>query len=52
MSCESKASDTVWHKGLLFQLKSAGVSGPLLTWFSDYLNDRKQRVVLPGSCSS
>ena len=24
----------------------------LLTWFSDYLNDRKQRVVLPGASSS
>ena len=22
------------------------------TWFSDYLNDRKQRVVLPGASSS
>ena len=48
----SKAFDSVWHKGLLFKLKSAGVSGSLLTWFSDYLNDRKQRVVLPGASSS
>ena len=48
----SKAFDRVWHKGLLFKLKSAGVSGLLLTWFSDYLNDRKQRVVLPGASSS
>ena len=48
----SKAFDRVWHKGLLFKLKSAGVSGSLLTWFSDYLNDRKQRVVLPGASSS
>ena len=39
-------------KGLLFKLKSAGVSGSLLTWFSDYLTDRKQRVVLPGVNSS
>ena len=48
----SKAFDRVWHKGLLFKLKSAGVTGSLLTWFSDYLNDRKQRVVLPGVSSS
>ena len=49
----SKAFDRVCHKGLLFKLKSAGVSGSLLTWFSDdYLNDRKQRVVLPGASSS
>ena len=48
----SKAFDRVWHKGLLFKLKSACESGSLLTWFSDYLNDRKQRVVLPGASSS
>ena len=48
----SKAFDRVWHKGRLFKLKSAGVSGSLLTWFSDYLNDIKQRVVLPGANSS
>ena len=47
-----KAFDRVWHKGLLFKLKSAGISGLLLTWFSDYLTDRKQRVVLPGVNSS
>ena len=47
----SKAFNRVWHKGL-FKFKSAGVSGSLLTWFSDYLNDRKQRVVLPGASSS
>ena len=51
----SKALDRVWHKhdkGLLFKLKSAGVSGSLLTLFSEYLNDRKQMVVLPGANSS
>ena len=48
----SKPIDSVWHKGLLFKLKSASVSGALLTWFSDYLNGRKQRVVLPGASSS
>ena len=48
----SKAFDRVWHEGLLFKLKSAGVSGSLLTWFSDYLNDRKQSTVLPCASSS
>ena len=48
----SKAFDRVWHKGLLFKLKSAGVSGSLVPWFSDYLTDRKQRVVLPGVSAS
>ena len=38
--------------GLLFKLKSAGVTGFLLSWFSDYLNDRIQRVVLTGASSS
>ena len=48
----SKAFDRVWHMGLLFKLRSAGVTGFLLSWYSDYLNDRKQRVVLPGASSS
>ena len=48
----SKAYDRVWHRGLLYKLESAGISGSLLLWFKDYLNDRKQRVVLPGSASS
>ena len=43
----SKAFDRVWHKGLLYKLKSAGINGNLLQWFTDYLKDRKQRVVLP-----
>ena len=47
----SKVFDRVWHRGLLYKLISAGVAGSLLTWFSDYLNDRKQRVVLPGTSS-
>ena len=36
-----KAFDRVWHK-----------SGSLLSWFTDYLNDRLQRVVLPGGSSA
>ena len=35
----------VWHKSFL---RSARDSGLLLAWFSDCLNDRKQRVVSPG----
>ena len=48
----SKAFDRVWPKDLLFKLKSTGVSGSLLTWFSDYLTDMKQRVILPCESSS
>ena len=52
MFCDvSKAFDRVWHKGLLFKLNSVGINGTLLQWFTDYLKDRKQRVVLPGVTS-
>ena len=47
----SKAFDRVWHKGLLFKLKSGGITDSLLDWFEDYLSNRKQRVVLPGATS-
>ena len=46
------AFDRVWYKGLLYKLSSVGISWPLLQWFTDYLNNRKQRVVLPGTASS
>ena len=48
----SKAFDRVWHRGLLYKFESAGISGSLLSWFKDYVNDRKQRVVLPVSAST
>ena len=48
----SKAFDRVWHKGLLYELSSVGISGPLLHWFTDYLDKSKQRVVLHGTASS
>ena len=44
----SKAFDRVWHKGLLYKLQTVGITGQLLQWFTDYLNNRKQRVVLQG----
>ena len=44
----SKAFDQVSHKGLLYKLQTVGITGHLLQWFTDYLNSRKQRVVLPG----
>ena len=48
-SCDiSKAFDRVWHAGLLHKLRSIGISGELLKWFSSYLVGRKQRVVLQG----
>ena len=47
----SKAFDRVWHKGLLYQLKRAGTTGSLLSWFTNYLKNRSQRVNLPEACS-
>ena len=44
----SKAFDRVWHKGLLYKWQTVGITGHLLQWFTDYLNNRKQRIVLPG----
>ena len=44
----SKAFDRVWHDGLLFKLRSIGISGRLRYWFRNYLADRKQRVVING----
>ena len=44
-----KAFDKVWHDGLIFKLKQNGVSGCLLMFFQNYLNTRKQRVLLNGS---
>ena len=44
----SKAFDRVWHRGLLYKLQTVGITGHLLQWFTDYLNNRKQRVVSPG----
>ena len=48
----SKAFDKVWHEGLLFKLKRNGISDNLLSFISDFLSDRKQRVVLNGMESS
>ena len=48
----SKAFDRVWHKGLLFKLKSYGVKGHLLQWFESYLNYRNQRVMHRNTMSS
>ena len=47
----SKAFDRVWHEGLLFKLSLAGIKGQLLDWFSDNLDNRFQRVVVPGAQS-
>ena len=48
----SKAFDKVWHEGLLFKLKKNGISGNLLNLITNFLHQRKQRVVLNGQHSS
>ena len=48
----SKAFHKVWHQGLLYKLKQNGISGNLLETLTDFLKDRKQRVVLNGQNSS
>ena len=42
----SKAFEKVWHKGLLYKLKSVGISGELYNLLENYLSGRFQRVVL------
>ena len=48
----SKAFDKVWHKELLYKLEQNGISGKLFGVITDFLNSRKQRVVLNSQCSS
>ena len=47
----SKAFDKVSHDGLLYKLKAYGVQGELLSLLKNYLQKRKQRVVLNGQTS-
>jgi len=47
----SRAFDRVWHKGLLKKLEAVGLRGTLLIWLSNYLEFRKQAVVLNGKTS-
>ena len=44
----SKAFDKVWHEGVISKLKQNGISGDLLNILTDFLSNRKQRVVLNG----
>ena len=48
----SKAFDMVWHKGLVYKLKSLGISGELYNLLENCLSGRFQRVVLNGKPSS
>jgi hypothetical protein len=48
---QSKAFDRICHVGLKRKLKSFGINGQLYSMLSNYLDDRKIRVVLDGSKS-
>ena len=48
----SKAFDKVWHEGLLYKLKSMGISGELYNFLENFLSDRFQRVILDFQYSS
>ena len=47
----SKAFDIVDHNILLAKLNAYGISGNLLSWLTNYLSGRFQRVVLEGASS-
>ena len=46
-----KAFDTVPHIRLGRKLEALGIKGELLVWITEWLRERKQRVVLRGSAS-
>ena len=46
-----KAFDKVWHEGLIYKLKSMGVSDSLLKLIQSFLTNRFQRVLLNGQTS-
>ena len=47
----AKAFDSVDHGILLKKLKGYGITGNLNNWFTDYLRNRSQRVVIEGAAS-
>ena len=48
----SRAFDRVWHDGLIFKLKQNGIEGGVLSILSNFLAERKQRVIIDGKFSN
>ena len=48
----AKTFDKVWHDCIIFKLTQNGILGNLLNPLRDFLNKRKQRVVLNGQFST
>ena len=46
-----KAFDKVWHQGLIFKLKSVGISDSLVNLIESFLSNRFQSVLLNGQTS-
>ena len=44
----SKAFDKVWYEEIIYKLKRNEISGNLLSILTDFLRNRKQRVILNG----
>ena len=47
-----KAFDKVPHQRLILKLKSHGMRNSIIKWIEQWLNDRRQRVVVDGEVSS
>ena len=47
-----KAFDKVWHNGLIYKLKQNAVAGNLLDTLTNFLKERKERVILNGQYST
>ena len=47
----SKAFDKIWLLGLIFKIKSFGISGDFLELIKNFLSNRFQRIVLNGQTS-
>ncbi len=43
-----KAFDSIPHRELLEKIRQTGLSSPILSWISDYLTCREQKVVVIG----
>ena len=48
----SKASDRVWHEGLMYKLKYLWVCGKYYRLITSFLSNRFQRVVINGQSSN
>ena len=46
-----KAFDSVPHRRLILKLESTGIKGNVLKWVTDFLSNRRQRVIINGVSS-